>query len=331
MKVKKQALIYLIGPTGVGKTEVSLELAKTFNSEIVAADSRQVYRGLDIGTAKPSLKEQKCIPHHMIDVVEPNQPFDVYQYIKLAYACIEEIHGRSKNVLIVGGTGLYIKALLDGIFKGPTKDESIRRRLEEEAKSVGLTTLYDRLKNVDPKGAQKIDPQNPRRIIRALEVYELTGKPISDFQTQWGNESHPATGDWRLATGDHNTLIIGLMRERGDLYARINQRVDQMFEKGLVEEVKNLFLRDGEKNNIITQAIGYQEVITYLRGLSSLDEAKELVKSNSRHFAKRQMTWFRRDSRIHWISIEIQEVPMDSASKIFDKINRFCYYPNIAR
>lgn len=302
IKVQKDvSAIYLVGPTGVGKTAVSLDLAQKLNAEIVIADSMQVYRGLDIGTAKPTAEQRRRVPHHMLDVVNPLAEFNVAQFLKLAQNTLKEIQQRSRHGLIVGGTGLYIKVLIDGIFEGPSKDPQVRRRLEEEDSEI----LYDRLKNVDSVAASKIQSRNRRRVIRALEVYEMTGRPISEFQKEWGLPQSEA-------------CVIGLERERKDLYQKINERVDQMFELGLVSEVEVLLKRGVDQNLVVMQAIGYKEVMDYLKGRCTLEEAKTLIKQNTRHLAKRQMTWFRKDPRIHWFKFQLDEGCSEMAQRIFE-------------
>lgn len=307
-KIPVYCPVYLVGPTAVGKTAVSLALAPRLNAEIVVADSMQVYRGLDMGTAKPTAEERSQVQHHLLDVVDPGTPFDAHQYLTLAQEAFPAIQKRSKNILVVGGTGLYVKALVDGLFKGPMRNDVVRAHFEEETQSLGLPSLYERLKKIDPKAALKIDPQNKRRIIRALEVYELTGLPISHFQIQWD-------------TPQKEACLIGLYRERSDLYKRIDHRVEIMFTSGLVDEVQTLLSMGLEKHDVVMQAIGYKEVIYYLRRKCTLEEAKESVKRATRHFAKRQMTWFRKDSRIRWVSIEETEEPALTSSHVLDIAN----------
>jgi tRNA dimethylallyltransferase len=300
--------IYLVGPTGVGKTSVALDLAEKIDAEIVVADSMQIYRGLDIGTAKPSLEERKRVPHHMLDLVDPLTGFNVAQFVNLAQNTLKEIQSRSHIPLVVGGTGLYLKALIDGIFDGPSKNDQIRKRLEEEAKNSGWQVLYERLKSVDSLAASKIDPKNVRRLVRALEVYEMTGSPVSEFRKQW---DFPKS----------QVCLIGLEREREDLYRRINERVDEMFEMGLIAEVKKLFSQGIEQNHVVMQAIGYKEVIGYLKGKYTLKEVKDEIKKKSRHLAKRQMTWFRKDSRVHWFKFQSDEKSLEMTQRICELLD----------
>ncbi len=304
--------IYLVGPTGVGKSAVALELATQLNAEIIVADSMQVYRGLDIGTAKPSPEEREKIPHHLLDIVDPSEDFDVSKFVKISSKILKEIQTRGKTPLIVGGTGLYIKAMMDGLFSGPGKNLEIRKRLEEEALSKGLESLYDRLSELDPQRAAQIPPHHQRRIIRALEIYETTGKPIGQFQNQWTNPQA-------------NVCIIGLNRDRKDLYERINHRVDEMIQQGLVQEAQKLFLKGLRENATVMQAIGYKELMTHFKGLSNIEEAIVLIKQNSRHLAKRQLTWFKKDPRVHWFFLE-EESPI---SKIVQDILKFLTHPPV--
>ncbi len=289
MRSKKEP-VFLVGPTGVGKTSIAVWLAKRINAEIVSADSMQVYRGMEVGVAKPTDKERKEVPHHLIDIVTIDEEFSVAQYKELAEKTIREIQCRKKTPLIVGGTGLYIKALTEGIFRGPDADWDFRNKLMKEVEKDGHQHLYKRLKEVDPETAKKIDQNDVRRIIRALEIYEKTGQPISELQTEWREPSFTHT-------------MIGLTMERRLLYERINDRVEKMFEDGLVEETKRLMEMGIEKNRTAMQAIGYKEVVGYLKNQYSLDEAKDLVKRNTRRYAKRQLTWFRKDDRIKWYDL----------------------------
>ncbi len=297
--------IFLVGPTCVGKSSLAIQLANDINAEIVSCDSMQVYRGMDIGTAKPSKEEQRKIPHHMIDCVDISQEYNVSLYTKETNLVINEIQSKNKTALVVGGTGLYVKALVDGLFEGFSGDEKVRDELNKRAEGKGIEILYEELKKNDPTGVLKIKPKDKKRIIRALEVFYVTGKPISFFQTQWSKKK--------------DVCIIGLNRNREDLYKRINLRVEDMFKNGLVEEVKGL-MRGGLANNkTARQALGYKEVIRFLEGDISLDETKELVKMMTRRFAKRQLTWFKKDDRVKWIVIEKDE-NVDSVLKNIEVI-----------
>lgn len=295
--------IFLVGPTCVGKSIVAIELAKQINAEIVSCDSMQVYRGMDIGTAKTTKEDQEIIPHHMIDIIDLSQEYNVAQYIRDASTAIDDIKRRNKIPLVVGGTGLYVKALIDGLFVGPSGDKETRTRLEERVKIEGLNSLYSELIKVDPTSANRIKPKDKRRIFRALEVYYITGKPISSFQTQWERNA--------------DVPIIGLNRDRRDLYNRINDRVEKMFQDGFVNEVRGLIKQGLVQNKTASQALGYKEILGFLDGKYTLDQAKELIKRNTRHFAKRQLTWFKKDDRVKWVLIRKDEDVSTTVKKIY--------------
>lgn len=276
-------LIVILGPTASGKTELAIKLARKFNGEIVSADSRQVYRDLDIGTAKPTKKEQREVLHRLIDIKNPNQPYSVSQYKQDAIGAINKIIQRNKIPFLVGGTGLYIKAVVDNLYIPKVKpDLKLRRRLEVIIENKGLKNLYEDLVKIDPEAAYIVDPQNPRRIIRALEVAFKTKKPFS----QQRKKGRPL----------FEVLQIGLPPNK----ERIEKRVEEMVKAGLVKEVKNL-IRKFDKNLATFDAIGYRETINYLEKKTSLPEAVEKIKKNTWHFARHQMTWFKKDPRIHWV------------------------------
>lgn len=290
----RQDLVIIVGPTAVGKTSCSVELARRLNGEIISADSMQIYRGMDIGTAKIEEVEMEGIPHHMIDEVDPDEEFSVSDFKSKAFDYIEDIASRGKLPLVVGGTGLYVNSLVYNLdFTRASSDEEIRNRYTRYAEVYGKDYVYKRLKAVDPITANKLNINDVKRVIRALEVYEVTGKPMSESNSDFREES------------DHfNLSYIGLDMKRDKLYERINRRVDSMLEKGLVEEVKLLLDKGYNRDNTSMKAIGYKEVIDYLEGITSYDEMLFLLKRNSRRFAKRQLTWFRRDSRIKWFDME---------------------------
>ncbi len=285
----KPKLVVVLGPTAVGKSDVALELALHMNGEIINADSQQVYRQMDIGTAKPSTKLRQKIPHHVIDVVDPDEEFNVARYRELATASIHDIRRRGKQAIVCGGTGLYIKALTRGLFLGPAQDAGIRAALTLEAHGHGLRSLYERLEQIDPSATSWIHPNDRQRIIRALEVYELTGKPMSEWQ-----KGH-AFGETPF-----NTLKIGLDRQRAELYDLINQRCDQMIEAGLVDEVKGLFAQGYSLDLKPVCSVGYRHMGLFLMGKMSLEQAVFLMKRDTRRLAKRQLTWFRSDREIRW-------------------------------
>ena len=300
----KTQIIFLVGPTAVGKSEVAVCLAEKINAEIISCDSMQIYKGMDIITSKPSLALRKKIPHHLIDAVSPAAEYNVSRYRRAALKKIKEVIERKKTPLFVGGTGLYMSILIDGIFKAKAEDKNIRERLYKEAKQKGNEYLYVKLKKVDPEAAVKIHPNDTKRIVRALEVFQATGKPISYLQKQ------------RIGLAEkYQVRIFCLDIKRDKLYKRINERVEKMFSRGLEREVKELLKKRLSKT--ATFAIGIKELKGYFDGLYGLEEAKRLMKRNTRQYAKRQLTWFRKDKRINRINIKEEEKPKDIAKKIW--------------
>nr|WP_246551853.1 tRNA (adenosine(37)-N6)-dimethylallyltransferase MiaA [Geobacter hydrogenophilus] len=269
---------------------MALELAERIGGEIVNADSMQVYRGMDIGTAKPSQEERRRVPHHLYDIVDPDVNFTAADFREHASRAITEIGRRGKRVVLVGGTGLYIRILTQGLVDSPGGDDNIRRELEDRAHSEGLESLHRRLAAVDPVAAARLHPNDGVRIVRALEVFLLTGRPLSAFQ-----EEH------RFADEPYRCLKIGISVERELLYRRVEERVDRMIAEGLVEEVRGLLSAGYPATLKAMGSIGYREICAHLAGGFSLDEAVRLIKQNTRQYAKRQMTWFRRDSEIIWV------------------------------
>jgi tRNA dimethylallyltransferase len=291
----KLPLLVLVGPTAVGKTAISVAVAKRLGAEIISGDSMQVYRGLDIGTAKIAPAEMEGVPHHMIDIKEPDEPFSVAEFQARVDDLVREIAGRGRLPMLVGGTGLYVRAVVMAYtFTEMEADPALRQRLAEEEARHGPGYLHRRLQAVDPAAAARLHPNDLRRIIRALEVWEQTGVRISETQRAW--ELEPRYDD----------LCIGLTMDRELLYRRIDQRVDAMLAAGWVEEVRRLLARYRPDLQSM-EAIGYRELILYLRGLLTWDEAVALIKRNTRRFAKRQFTWFRRDARIHWLDVTAPE------------------------
>ncbi len=273
---------YITGATASGKSKTSIELAKKLNAEIISLDSMAIYRGMDIGTAKVTKQEQERLPHHLIDIVEPDQLFSVTQYRDLAIQEIEQIHSRGKNVVFVGGSALYLKAMLRGIFDGPPADPEFRESIEQELQSVDIGELHRRLQAVDPISAQKLHPNDKRRIIRALEVYRTTGEPISHLQNEFETAHSP-----------EDCKVFTLRHPRQVLHARIESRVNWMFENGLVQEVAGLLDRYKQLGKTASQAVGYREVIAHLNGEHDLAKTSELVLYRTRQFARHQETWFR--------------------------------------
>ncbi len=281
---------YLTGPTASGKTGAGLTLAKRLDAEIVSLDSMAIYRGMDIGTAKPSATQREQVAHHLLDIVEPTEPFSVAQYVQRADAAIAEIRARGKQVLFVGGTPLYLKSLLRGLFSGPPADEQFRQEVLEEVARVGHEALHQRLEQVDPLTAARLHPHDVRRIIRALEVHKVTGQPISHMQMQF---------DQGRSCEQCRVFVID--RPRSLLYERIDQRVNRMIERGFVQEVRQLLERHGELGRTAQQAVGYAEVLAHLRGDADLPTTVQRIKIRTRQFARRQLTWFRSLSECRWI------------------------------
>jgi len=294
--------IFLAGPTAVGKSEIALLLAEKIGGEIISVDSMQVYRGLDLGTAKPSAEERARVRHHLIDVVDVAELFDAAQFVRLARQAVAEIRSRNRVPVFCGGTGLYFKAYLDGLGAAPPADAKLRAELE----TMPLAELLRELAERDPVAHEKIDRQNPRRVIRAVEVIRLTGKPFSAQRAEWKPEAGSRRSE---AGGQKSDVIFGLARQPEDLRARIDVRVDEMFRRGLVAETEQLLKRGLAKNKTAMQALGYRQVVEYLRGDRSLPETIELVKIRTRQFAKRQMTWFRRQMDLEWIELKSSDSP----------------------
>lgn len=289
----KKPMVVIVGPTAVGKTDVSILVAERLEGEIVSADSMQIYKFMNIGTAKPTPEEMKAVKHHMIDIVEPWQDFSVAQFQMQARSCIEDIQSRGKLPVLVGGTGLYISSIIyDLDFTNTVSDPGFRAELQKLARERGKEYLYEWLKRVDPGTAKRLHVNDLRRVIRALEVYHCSGKPMSEYNT-----------GMRRDAALFNPVIFGLTMPREELYRRIEKRVDRMMDEGLVDEVKGLLERGCTREMVSMQGLGYKEVIGYLEGEYSLSEAVELLKRNTRRFAKRQFTWFKRDDRIIWIDI----------------------------
>ena len=291
----KQRVLVIVGPTAVGKTELTLRLAEELDGEVISADSMQVYRGMDIGTAKATLAERERIPHHLIDVVEPGETFSAADYQRLSRLAVEDITARGKLPIFSGGTGLYVKAAIDDYnFIEAENNYTVRNSLKQQVREAGLEALYKRLQSVDPRVAERLHFNDERRIVRALEVYETTGQTLSFWEQQ---------KDVKTAVFD--AIFIGLNRPREELYARVNLRIEQMIKEGLVEEVKSLV--DRGLSFVAQQALGYKELLPYLEGRLTLEEAKELIKLQTRRYAKRQLTWFRADTRVNWIDVTNME------------------------
>ena len=298
--MNKQKIIIIAGPTGVGKTALSIEVAKTYNCEIIGADCIQVYKELDIGSAKITEKEKEGIKHHLIDIIEPTATYSAGDYVSQAKQAINDIYKQNKVPLIVGGTGMYIQSLLFDIGASCGRDDEFRKELEQQAKNG--VNLHDKLKEVDPESADKIHPNHLSRIIRALEIYHLTGLPKSKQKNS--------------TESNYNYLLIGLTADREILYNRINKRVDKMVDSGLLDEVQHLIDNGITLENQCMQGIGYKEPYAFLKGKISKQEFIELLKLNSRHYAKRQLTWLRKMPNIIWKTYEQKQ-------DIFELIDKF--------
>jgi tRNA dimethylallyltransferase len=287
----KEKLVVIVGPTAVGKTELSLELAEQFHGEIISGDSMQVYRGMDIGTAKATPEERARVPHHLIDIIDPDEEYSVALFQEAATRLITEINQRGRLPFIVGGTGLYIESVTHRFqFAQAEQDRELRDRLQRLAETEGAEALHRRLARIDPVTAERLHPNDVKRVIRAMEIYELTGQKMSDYQH-------------RAAQSPYDLLMIGLTMDRGKLYERINLRVDKMIEAGLVEEVRRLLDRGYNPSCTSMQGLGYKELVPYLYGEITLEKAINDIKQRTRHFAKRQLSWFRRMSEIHWFDM----------------------------
>lgn len=292
MKILKKPLIILTGPTAVGKTKLSIELAKAVNGEIISADSMQVYKHMDIGSAKIKKEEMCGVSHHLIDVLEPDEEFHVVRFQEMAKQAMEEIYAKGKVPILAGGTGFYIQAVVKDIdFSKETEKSPVREELEKLAEEKGCAYLHERLQQVDPKSAEKIHANNVKRVIRALEYFELTGKPISLHNEEEAAKESP-----------YNVAYFVLNDVRERLYERIDARVDAMLQEGLVEEVSGLAKKGYTKDMVSMQGLGYKEILSYLDGSYTLDEAVYILKRDTRHFAKRQLTWFKREKDVIWVN-----------------------------
>jgi len=291
LESETRRLVIVLGPTGVGKSRTAVDLAIKFGGEIINGDSIQVYKGFDIGTDKPPAEVRGGVPHHLLDIVEPGLQFTAADFVREALRQAADIIARGRIPFVVGGTGLYLKALVDGLFPGPGRDAALRAELEAEARDKGLDVLFKRLEEVDPAYARKIRNRDRVRIIRALEVYRLTGRPLSSHFLET-----------RSPTRDFRVLRIGLELDRDALHRRIEDRVERMFARGLADEVRGLLGLGIGADAPPFRALGYRHVLRYLGGEISLEEAKSLTKIDTRHYAKRQMTWFRKMDGVAWFS-----------------------------
>jgi tRNA dimethylallyltransferase len=290
----KPELLVLVGPTAVGKTKLSLEIARQFNCEIISGDSMQVYRGMDIGTAKASAEEQRIVPHHMIDIVDPEHPFSVAEFQERCRVLIDEIHARGRLPFIVGGTGLYVESVCYGFgFSEGGTDEAYREQLRLHAEKNGNEAVHDMLREADPETAERLHPNDLRRVIRALEVYHVSGKPLSVHLEGQSKESA------------YQLCLIGLTMDRALLYKRIEERIDGMIRDGLAEEVKRLMDAGCSRDLVSMQGLGYKEIAAYWAGETDWDTAVETLKRSTRRFAKRQLSWFRHMQDIEWVDVTV--------------------------
>ena len=308
-------IICIAGPTASGKTALAVELAKELNGEVVSCDSMQVYKRMDIGTAKPTAEEMQGIPHHMIDVAEPDEDFSVSRYCAMAAPMVEDIIARGKTAIIAGGTGLYMDSLMQGNDFAPFPSTGVREKLEQEAAEKGIQVLYDRLSAIDPEAAGRLHLSDKKRIIRALEVYLETGETITEHNRKT-----------QLLPPRFTPLWLGLdFENRADLYERIDRRVGLMLEMGLIDEIQGLLAAGIPEKCTALQAIGYKEFVAALRGECTVEEAADLVRQSSRRYAKRQLTWFRRNKSIHWLVRkpgQSGEEILASARQIFQENDR---------
>ena len=309
-EVQEKIKVFAVcGPTASGKTSLSVTLAKKLHAEVVSCDSMQIYRGMEIGTAKPTADEMQGVPHHLMGFQDPAEPFSVSDYVALAGKVIEDIHARGKNVLLVGGTGLYARSLLKAVpFTENSRDDEIRGNLEAEFAADGIEPLYAQLKELDPEGAEGIHRNITRRVIRALEYCMVTGEPFSKQAKDSKAVESPYDGK----------MLVLSFRDRETLYGRINLRVEQMFADGLLKEAEDYFKRYGTPGQTAAQAIGYKQRFPYFAGQRSLDEAKENIKRETRRYAKRQLTWFRREEDAVWLFADDFDAPADLISAAED-------------
>lgn len=306
--MNKRTAIAIVGPTCSGKSQIGIELAKLVVGEIISADARQIFKLIDIGTAKPSREEMSDIPHHLIDILPLDDEMSAGVYAELATKIAEEVFVRSHVPIFVGGSGLYLRAVIDGLFDAPPIDPDIRKKLRDRSSSEGAEVLLEELRRVDPVAAQGLIPQNYKRILRALEVYYSSGKRVSELRRE------------KPSGVNFETIQFGLHLDRKRLYRSIDKRVDDMIQSGLIEEVKEILSRGFDPNLNSLQTVGYKEVIVFLQQKTRFDDMVSMIKMNTRRYAKRQMTWFNKDKRIIWIEAD-DKSPREAAEEVYD---RFC-------
>lgn len=311
-QVRCKPVVVILGPTAVGKSRVAVEVAKAFETEVLTADSRQVYRGMDIGTDKPAQQERQEVPHRLIDLVNPDEPFNAGLYRGQAVDEMDRLYRDHRLPLVVGGTGLYVRTLLKGLCDAPPADPILRTALRQEAKEQGLDRLYARLISVDPVAAARLHPRDESKVIRALEVYQLSGRRMSEFQQEHAFTERP-----------FRSLIIGLNRDRDVLYRRIEERIDWQLAHGLIEETTHLLSLGYRRDSSAMKGLGYRQVAEHLAGEYDAAEMVRRFKRDTRHFSKRQMTWFRKEQGVQWLEIEQADSVSHTAELVIGQIERF--------
>ena len=311
-QVLAKPVVVIVGPTAVGKSRIAVEVAKAFETEVLTADSRQVYRGMDVGTDKPASEERQAVPHRLIDLVDPDESFNAGLYRRQAIDEIERLYRDCRLPLVVGGTGLYVRTLLKGLCDAPQADPIMREALRQEAEDQGYDRLYARLVDVDPVIAARLHPRDESKVIRALEVYQLSGRRMSEFQQEHGFAERPFAA-----------LMIGLNRDRDVLYRRIEGRIDWQLAHGLIEETKQLLAQGYRRDSAAMKGLGYRQVAEHLAGEYDAAEMVRRFKRDTRHFSKRQMTWFRKEPGIQWLMIEESEPVQHTTTRVIEQIDRF--------
>jgi len=311
-QVQCKPVVVIVGPTAVGKSRVAIEVAKAFETEVLTADSRQVYRGMDVGTDKPAPEERHGVPHRLIDLIDPDESYNAGWYRRQAIDEIERLYRDRRLPLVVGGTGLYVRTLLKGLCDAPEADPIMRAALKQEVKDQGYDRLYARLVDVDPEAAARLHPRDESKVIRALEVFQLSGRRMSEFQ-----QEH------RFAERPFSALVIGLNRDRAVLYRRIEERIDWQLANGLIEETQQLLAQGYQRTSAAMKSLGYRQVAEHLAGEYDAAEMVRRFKRDTRHFSKRQMTWFRKEPGIQWLTIEESESVQHTAGLVIGQVDRF--------
>ena len=305
-------VVVIVGPTAIGKSRIAIHVAKVWGTELLTADSTQVYRGMDIGTDKPTAADHAEVPHRLIDLVDPDQPFNAGEFRRHAVEEIDGLHRKGLLPIVVGGTGLYVRALLRGLWPGPPVDRSLRKKMEAEAAERGWESMVAELRQVDPESANVLHPHDRVKVLRALEVYRQTGLPLSQAHREHRFQDQP-----------FQALVLGLTMERSALYRRIEDRVEVEIEKGLVEETRRLLAEGYSRQSVPMKSLGYRQMAGYIEGEYSFDEAVRRLKRDTRHFAKRQMTWFRKEPNVVWIEMAPEEAPEVVAQRVCLYIDQF--------